>query len=310
MNLSVIVPVYRVEDTLQRCVDSVLCQAYADYELILVDDGSPDGSGAICDEYASHHSHVRVIHKENGGLSSARNAGIEMAQGEYITFIDSDDFIGENTLPVLMARLEAHPDYDILEYPVYWHHGGKDAVVMKFGVNTYDDMREYWLRGKAYNHSYACNKVFVRRLFDHVRFVEGRKFEDVHTLPLLLEHARRICTTEEGIYYYTSNPNGITNNPGADGLRDLLEAHVNQLRRLGLTDHLTEYYAHVLNVQLDAYSATRDAPILPTPPVTSSSIRGLGMGVKTQAKLRMLQLIGIKNLCKLHRLIHPSRSHL
>lgn len=310
MKLSVIVPVYRVEDTLSRCVDSVLGQSFSDYELILVDDGSPDGSGAICDDYASHHPHVRVIHKANGGLSSARNAGIDVAQGEYITFIDSDDFIGENTLSILMSRLEAHPDHDILEYPVYWHFGGKDAIMLKFGVNTYDNMRDYWLRGRAYSHSYACNKVFVRSLFDHVRFVEGRKFEDVHTLPLLLEHARRICTTEEGIYYYTSNPNGITNNPGADGLRDLLEAHVNQLHRLGLTNHLTEYYAHVLNVQLDAYSATCDAPILPTPPLTSSSIRGLGMGVKTRAKLRMLQLIGIKNLCKLHRLIHPSRSRL
>lgn len=310
MKLSIIVPVYRVEDTLSRCLDSVLSQPYADYELILVDDGSPDGSGAICDEYASRHPFVHVIHKENGGLSSARNAGIDVSQGEYITFIDSDDFIGENTLPILMSRLEAHPDYDILEYPVYWHYGDSDATVLKFGVNTYDDMRDYWLDGKAYTHSYACNKLFVRRLFDEVRFVEGRKFEDVYTLPLLLEHARRICTTEEGLYYYTSNANGITNNPGADGLRDLLEAHVNQLHHLGLTDHLTEYYAHILNIQLDAYAATRDIPILPTPPLSSSIISESGLGLKTRLKLRMLQIMGIKNLCKLHRLIHPSRSRL
>lgn len=310
MKLSIVIPVYRVEDTLSRCLDSVLSQPHADYELILVDDGSPDDSGAICDAYASRHPCVRVIHKPNGGLSSARNAGIDVAVGEYITFIDSDDFIGENTLPILMSRLEAHPDYDILEYPVYWHYGAPDATILKYGVHTYDNMREYWLENKAYTHSYACNKVFVRRLFNHVRFAEGRKFEDAHTLPLLLEHARKVCTTEEGIYYYTSNPNGITNNPGGDGLRDLLEAHINQLHHLGISNHLTEYYAHVLNIQLDAYVATHDTPILPTPSFTTASILELGMGVKTTLKLKMLQIFGLKNLCKLHHLIHPWRNHL
>ncbi len=91
--ISVIVPVYKVEDYLSRCVDSILSQTYRNIEVILVDDGSPDKCGEICDRYAQHDPRVRVIHKENGGLSDARNAGIEIAQGQYISFIDSDDWV-------------------------------------------------------------------------------------------------------------------------------------------------------------------------------------------------------------------------
>ena len=99
--ISVIVPVYRVEKYIRRCVDSILAQSFRDYELILVDDGSPDYSGAICDEYATRDPRIRVIHKENGGLSSARNVGIDAASGEYLFFMDSDDIIHPDTLRIL-----------------------------------------------------------------------------------------------------------------------------------------------------------------------------------------------------------------
>ena len=306
MKLSIVIPVYRVEQTLARCVDSVLGQSFDDYEIILVDDGSPDQSGRICDDYALRDSRIRVVHKSNGGLSSARNTGIDISRGDYITFIDSDDFIGDNTLAILMSRLNAHPDYDILEYPVCWHHGAPDQVVRKFGAHEYDDMRSYWLDGKAYTHTYACNKIYVRRLFDSVRYPHSRLFEDALTLPHLLEHARLVATTEEGMYYYTENPAGITSNPGDNGLSDLLDAHVQQLHALGLTEQLTEYYCHVLNIQLDVYRNTRKPPVLPQPELSSQAIRSLPVNRKTKIKLRMLKLLGIKNLCKLHSLLHRS----
>ena len=116
MKLSIIIPVYRAEDTLERCIGSILQQSFTSYELILVDDGSPDACPLLCDEYAGKDSRIHVIHKENGGLSDARNVGIKMAKGLYITFIDSDDAIGENTLQQLMEELYQHPDEDILEY--------------------------------------------------------------------------------------------------------------------------------------------------------------------------------------------------
>lgn len=105
MKISVIVPIYKVEKYLNQCIDSILKQTFEDFELILVDDGSPDNSGAICDEYAAIDKRVVCIHKENGGLSSARNAGIEIARGEYIVFIDSDDFIASNMLDVIYGNM-------------------------------------------------------------------------------------------------------------------------------------------------------------------------------------------------------------
>ncbi|OOL43593.1 glycosyl transferase family 2, partial [Enterococcus faecium] len=107
-----IVPVYKVEKYLRKCVDSILAQTFTDFEVILVDDGSPDNSGKICDEYAEKDNRVRVIHKENGGLSSARNAGIDVARGKYLGFVDSDDYIDEDMYEILYENLKIH-DADI-----------------------------------------------------------------------------------------------------------------------------------------------------------------------------------------------------
>ena len=307
MKLSVIIPVYRVENTLARCIESVLSQSFSDWEMLLVDDGSPDNSGSICDDYAEKDPRINVIHKANGGLSSARNAGISAARGEYITFIDSDDFLGENTLSILMSRLGAHPDYDILEYPLCWHHGHSDEEVRKFGVHEYHDMRSYWLDNKAYTHAYAWNKIYVRRLFDTIRFPEDRIFEDAHTLPQMLRHARLVATTEEGMYYYTHNPHGITQNPCGKGMGDLLDAHVSQLESLGISNQLTEYFYHVLNIQIDVCDITGASPILTVPPLSLSSINALSIGAKGKTKLLLLKLLGIRHLCRIHRLTHPSR---
>lgn len=106
--ISVIVPVYNVEPYLRQCVDSILGQTFRDFELILVDDGSPDGCPAICDEYAKMDSRVKVIHKENGGLSSARNAGLDVAKGKYIAFVDSDDWIHPEMSETMQNRMQQH----------------------------------------------------------------------------------------------------------------------------------------------------------------------------------------------------------
>lgn len=103
--ISIIVPVYKVEPYLRKCVDSILAQTFTDFEVILVDDGSPDNSGKICDEYASKDSRVRVIHKKNGGLSSARNAGIDVARGKYLGFVDSDDYIEKDMYELLYDNI-------------------------------------------------------------------------------------------------------------------------------------------------------------------------------------------------------------
>ena len=124
MKLSIVIPVYRVERTLDRCVESVISQSFRDIQVILVDDGSPDDCPQMCDEWAERDPRIEVIHKRNGGLSDARNYGIYQATGEYITFVDSDDNLSyDHTLAQLMDLLDQHPEYDILEYPVIEHEG-------------------------------------------------------------------------------------------------------------------------------------------------------------------------------------------
>ncbi len=119
--ISIIVPVYKVEKYLKKCVDSILAQTFSDFELILVDDGSPDNSGRICDDYAKKDARVRVVHKQNGGLSSARNAGIEVAKGKYLGFVDSDDYIAEDMYELLYkAIIKEEADLSICGiYDVY-----------------------------------------------------------------------------------------------------------------------------------------------------------------------------------------------
>ena len=137
MLLSVIIPVYRVEATLDRCVESVLRQHVEDMEVILVDDGSPDNCPKMCNEWAKRDQRIRVIHQENGGLSDARNAGIDISRGQYITFIDSDDWISDNTYPPLLVQMD---DIDILEYGI--------ADKLSLQEYIYDDVNEYWLKEK------------------------------------------------------------------------------------------------------------------------------------------------------------------
>ena len=125
--LSIITPVYNVEAYLDRCVQSVLSQSYRNIEMVLIDDGSTDGSGALCDKWAQEDSRVVVIHKENGGVSSARNAGLVRSKGDFLTFVDPDDFISPETYTVNMTYLLKHQDVDILQYP-YCNYFNEDDI--------------------------------------------------------------------------------------------------------------------------------------------------------------------------------------
>ena len=163
MKLSVIIPVYRVEATLDRCVGSVLRQHVDELEVILVDDGSPDRCPQLCDQWQQKDPRILVIHKENGGLSDARNAGLDIATGNCITFVDSDDFLDDETYGPLLDMMA---DTDILEYSI--------DNKLTLADRSYDDINAYWLESRAYTHTYACNKLFRRELFDGIRFLTSR----------------------------------------------------------------------------------------------------------------------------------------
>lgn len=178
--VSVIIPVYKVEPYLRQCVDSVLAQTYTDFEVILVDDGSPDGCPAICDEYAEKDSRVKVIHKENGGLSDARNAGMNIACGEYALFVDSDDFISKEFLENLLRMAEEY-NLDIVEGKTVYYENALVSEVFHLNHDEYvffnnDDVYEFYL--KTYQIVSAWNKLIKRSLLSEVRFIRDMISED------------------------------------------------------------------------------------------------------------------------------------
>lgn len=307
MKLSIVIPVYQMAKTLPRCLDSITGQSFRDWQAILVDDASTDGSAAVCDQYVKRDHRFQVSHlKKNGGLSAARNVGIAKARGEYITFVDSDDYIGTDTLKHLFEILNTHPDYDMLEYPVYEHYGSKKLHRLQFQRREYTNTMAYWLEGEAYKHTYAWNKIYKREVFDGVEFPVGKNFEDVFTLPRILKNCHTIATTDVGLYYYCYNPNGITESATTKDMRHLLEANTRALanirkglkrrRKNNLEDHLKKYYAHILNIQLDLYAmgggVSKYFPTLP---------------YKHTLKLKLMHLLGLKRLCQLHKVFRRNR---
>ena len=259
-----------------------------------MDDGSPDRSPALCDAWAQRDPRIHVIHQENKGLSCARNAGIEKAQGEFLTFIDSDDYIEAETLAQVMAAMA---DNDIVEYPVDGFCGGPNPFQLTFQPKVYDDMEDYWLNGRAYEHAYAWNKIYRRALFDHVRYPEGRVFEDIHTLPQLLQQARRIATTNQGLYHYCWNDKGITATADRQALTDLLEGHL----KVKWVDDRS--YMRMLNIQIDVYERGGEI-LLPKRDIRFSSLNSQLSTLNSQLKALLLKLLGVKGVCQLFRFLH------
>lgn len=260
----------------------------------MVDDGSTDRSSSICDRYANR-KNIIVIHQQNAGLSEARNKGLDVAKGEYITFIDSDDYLAPSTYSSILTLFESNPQYDFIEYSVVKEDGQKTLLNLSLPDHEYSDMDEYWIEGKAYAHSYAWNKIYRRKLFKDVRFPRGKKFEDVYTLPEILREAKLVRTTSYGLYHYTYNREGITVKADGKAWRDLLYAHLPIIRNASLMKYegYAKYYLHVLNIQISTYqnSGNDSDIIIPTLPYNQSW------------KLRLLHLIGLRNLCHLFRLI-------
>ncbi|MCH4147542.1 MAG: glycosyltransferase [Prevotella sp.] len=290
MKLSVIIPVYKVERTLKACVDSVLNQSYPDLEVVLVDDASPDNCSIICDEFARKDFRVKAIHLPlNRGLSVARNTGIEMSTAPYITFVDSDDTLEKDTYKKLMAILKNHEDYDMLEYSfIRQSPKRKFFEEHRFQDKEYTDMRAYWLTEKAYMHTYAWNKIYKIMLFADIKYPEKRKFEDVFTLPSVLQKCQKIRLTSEGLYLYNINENGITVTADGNALNDLFEAHMQILPKINDAC----YDAHVLNIAMDVYEGTGKFPEYPN------------LHHFRPFKQLLRQLLGFHTLCRLNKLLH------
>lgn len=220
--VSVIIPVYKVEKYLNQCVDSVLAQTYQNFEIILVDDGSPDNSGAICDDYAAKDNRIRVIHKENGGASSARNVGLREARGEYVQFLDSDDYLCNNKCVEKLINKMSEGDYDFVLFKTLNGY----TKIGKYVDNDGDFDIKYFETGdktEIFRYMVKCNKPLasahnkmVRRdtlTNNAIYFEEGIVGEDIDWIIKLFRHSKKISAVNEVFHIYrVDNTNSVTSN--------------------------------------------------------------------------------------------------
>ncbi|SUP37235.1 glycosyltransferase [Veillonella criceti] len=250
--LSVIIPVYKVEKYLQRCVDSVLSQTYKNLEVILVDDGSPDRCGQICDEYLEKDNRIVVLHQENQGPSGARNNGLSIAKGEYIAFVDSDDWLDTNMYKSLIELIETY-DLDMARCSVNISDGISKSSVLPKGniinkVIKDDDVFELYFT------EFLCkivwNVVYKRNIIEGILSPERCHAQDNYVSGRYLYRTKRLMISDQCLYYYFTNPAGITNG----GQKRLLDICIcSKLLRDDLVKHegLTkELYIQCLNRKL------------------------------------------------------------
>ncbi len=257
--ISVIIPVYKVEPYLRRCVDSVIAQTYSNLEIFLVDDGSPDLCGEICDEYAEKDERIRVIHKKNGGLSDARNVAIDVCQGEYISFIDSDDYV----------------DNDFIE-SLYRANKSNKTELSICGIMKFDesgDMHEDYVPSDSPKcasgtemaetvwRPAACNKLYHRSLFEGIRYPVGKLYEDLFIYHDILAKVDRVSFTGKNSYYYFDRQSSIMNKSFDVRNCDLVEGldlRIKKLREMGFDDLADRQLSFIFNQTVDAYVKMKD----------------------------------------------------
>lgn len=224
--ISVVIPVFNVEKYLRKCIDSVLNQSYKDYEIVLIDDGSTDDSGRICDEYAKNEK-IRVIHKENGGLADARNVGIDNSFGEYITFLDSDDYIKNDYLSTLYSiALETGSDVVISKFVNFYE---KQEIIdnemsnFKYNLISKEECYRKMLLQDGIDVS-ATAKLYSNHIFNNIRFVKGQLYEDINIVDQIIETAGNIAVTDYAGYYYLQRTGSIMYGSFSMARMSLIEA--------------------------------------------------------------------------------------
>ena len=247
--ISVVVPIYNVEKFLGQCIESIINQTYNDIEIILVDDGSTDNSGKICDEYKSIDNRIRVIHKVNGGLSSARNVGMRIAQGEYICFIDSDDYIDSQMLEIMKKQIK-NADIVICGKEDIW---GNDAhnITSSDLESNYDIISmsgevafEHFLLEDKEGYVVAWNKLYRTHIFIqyNIKFPEGKIHEDCFTIYKLFIHSQKVVYIDIPLYKYRHREGSIMCNRDISKDMSIIEA-----------------YSEVLNLVIEKYPKYKQA---------------------------------------------------
>lgn len=227
--LSVIVPIYNKEKYITNCIESIINQSYDNLQIILVNDGSTDGCDRICQRYQERDNRIKVINKKNGGISSARNNGLRVANGDYITFVDADDFVDTSTYLHAIELLVSHNNIDILQYPIKSPNENKNVTSQKNEelqpkfLENEKDIVDALIHGKI-NYS-SCNKVFRSEYIKKYAFQEGVRYEDTLILIQMLNDNPQICTCNYGAYYYRLNKDSFSfSKEHINGTKGRLEA--------------------------------------------------------------------------------------
>ena len=248
--VSIIVPVYNVKEYVVKCIESIIAQTYKNIEIIIVDDGSTDGSGEICDSF--HDSRIKILHKKNGGLSSARNTGLDVASGKFICFIDSDDYIDVDMIESLYKTCKAYEsDMSICRYHIVGSNIS-DECEMSDKLHVYSGIEalEEMLKGKI--KSLAWNKMYRKEIFTDIRFPEGMVYEDIYIMHKLFLKCKRIVTIPNKAYYYVWRDGSIMHQYSIKNTYDnymALRYRLNDLINLNMKN-IGGLYADIIRVRL------------------------------------------------------------
>lgn len=238
--ISIIVPVYKAEQYIARCIESIQYQTYENLEIILVDDGSPDNSGKICDDYAKDDERIIVIHQQNGGISAARNAGLDIAKGEYIGLIDSDDFVHPDMYAKLLKNLvKSDAQIAMCRYQVTYESEMDEHIAEgASNVISRDEAFDELFRYHAMTLILVWNKLYKRELFDNIRYPQGRIYEDERTTYQLIYKTERIvCLNSPYYYYFQSDDSFIRSGFHRERIQfaEAMEDRLNFLKEKNLT---------------------------------------------------------------------------
>lgn len=240
--ISVIIPIFNVEKYLNKCVDSVINQTYKKIEIILVDDGSPDNCPAICDEYAKNDDRVRVIHKRNGGLSDARNAGIDVCEGDYITFIDSDDYVESDLVELLYKNLvNNNCDISTCSYNIVYENEPVFETAIEDDAYVYsakDALGDLFYQ--KHTTTSACAKLYKKQLFDNIRYPKGKMNEDLGTTYRIFSKSNKIVVSSKKKYCYLQRHGSLIHSKFALDRMDGLAFAEDALR------HVEKYYPQII----------------------------------------------------------------
>ena len=239
--VSIIVPVYNIEKYLTHCVESLVAQTHSDIQIVLVNDGSTDGSGALCDALAKTDHRIRVVHKPNGGLSDARNAGLDVVDGQWILFVDGDDYLAPRAVESLLAAAEPEADFVQFHYQetedLSWLPAPEQTANPVIVTNQADMWR--WLYEKGGVAASSCTKLWAGRLFQNLRFQKGIRHEDEELINRILPLCHKAVYTDLVLYGYVMRPGSIIHsgfNPKSMDIFPIMEARVQVLEQAGLTE--------------------------------------------------------------------------